>query len=279
MKNIVVCITILCCSVECLAQKELFENRFNLDSCSRYGSLWGNEIKRWAFEIKSESALSDNLWEEILPKSTLDNDKIITNRNELEYFLKIDVIKALAKNQPISNPAHWETRFGKQIQTMKFDKPLYILTIKDNKLVKMEMDSLEGLRYPTFFPYGEYDITDRGMAPIVYKQENQFDLKSPCLLVTCNFVEQVDLERIKINRDTLHFGTKDFPGVLYKTGIDFNSDGQDEVLMYHEEVKDNVTPEGDEDSAYIYSIIAMYFKNKWYRTSYWEEGPDGVSGF
>lgn len=279
MKNILVWITILCCSVECLAQKELFENRFNLDSCSRFGSLWGNEIKRWEFEIKSESALGDNLWEQILPKSTLDDDKIIISRNELDYFLKIDVIKSLAKNQPISNPTHWESRFGKQIQTIKFEKPLHVLTIKNDKLVKMTLDSLIGLRHPTFYPHGKYEIVDKGMAPIVYRQENQFDLRSPALFVTCNFLEQVDFERAKINKETINFGTKDFPGILYKTGIDFNSDGQDEVLMYHEEVKDTITSEGDEDSAYMYSIIAMYFKNKWYRTSYWVEGPNGVEGF
>jgi hypothetical protein len=122
-------------------------------------------------------------------------------------------------------------------------------------------------------------VPDKTTIPIAYRQENDLESLCPVLVVTSHFLKNVNLEEVKVKRETVSFGTKDFPGILFKTGIDFNADGQNEILLYHEEVKDNVTDEGDENSAYSASVIAMYFGGKWFRTSYWEEGQDGLEGF
>jgi len=264
---------LLSCAIVCFAQYDSFENRLKLDAVHR------NAMERWEFGTTSISCLSDELWEHLLPKSTLGNDKIILNWNELSYFLELDDIKIKTKTDPIANPEHWENRFGRQIRTITLHKPLTILGIKDDTLVQFSLDSLIGLRYHTFYPYGEFDIPDQGMTPIMYKQKNSFDEHSPVLLATSSFLERVDLDTAKVHRDTLLFGTEDFSGTLYTTGIDFNADGQDEVVMYHETIQDSWASEGDESESYTRSMIALYFKNKWYRTSYWQEGQDGIEGF
>lgn len=279
MKKILIVIAVLSFAGECHAQQQAFEKQLKLDTCSRFGKLWGKENRRWELPKKLKSGISDGLSSQILPKSTLGKNKVIVNERELNYLLEINQIQGVAKGVPISNPDHYENRFGKQIRTTEFSKPLCALVIKDNKLVKVMINALAGIGYHTYYPYGEVDIADKKLVPIVYAQQNQFDPNSPILFVTSGFVERIELAKAKINRETISFGTNDFPGKLYKTGIDVNGDGQNEILMYFEKVEDKVAEEGDESSAYQASMIALFVKGKWYRTSYWETGPDGIVGF
>jgi hypothetical protein len=277
MRIILTIVAVFFLGFECHAQT--FEKKLRLDSCSRFGRLWGRENKRWPFLKKLKSGISDDLFNQILPKSTLEKNKIILNQRELSYFLEIEQVQMTPKGIPISNPDHCANRFGKQIQTIEFNKPLYALVIKDNKLVKVTLNAMAGISYHTFYPYGEVEITDKKMAPIVYSQQNMFDVNSPILFVTSKFIQRTNLEKARVNRETISFGTKDYPGKLHKTGIDSNGDGQNEVLMYYETVEDKTVEEGDESSAYQASMIALFVKGKWYRTSYWETGPDGIVGF
>lgn len=255
------------------AQEENFENRLKLDTISK------NEIEHWELDSSSISCLSDGLWEHILPKSTLDTDKIILNWNELNYFLELDGIKTLTQTESFAKPEHWENRFGKQIQTITLNKPLTFLVIQDEKLAQFSVDSLVGVQYATFYPYGELGVPDKNWVPVIFQQENQFDVDSPVLLVTSSFLERVNLETTKIHKDTVLFGSDGFSGTRHITGIDFNADGQDEIVMLREIKQDEWASEGDENESYTRSIIALYFKNKWHRTSYWQAGQDGIEGF
>ncbi|MBO0321621.1 hypothetical protein J0X14_04870 [Muricauda sp. CAU 1633] len=256
-----------------MAQQDNFEKRLKLDT------IIAAEMGQWELDSSLISCLSDGLWEQILPKSILGTDKIILNRNELNYFLELDDIKIQTKTEPTSNPEHWENRFGKQIQTLTLSKPLTVLGIKKGKLTQLSLASLVGLQYATFYPYGELDVPDQNGVPIIFQQENQFDEHSPVLLVTSDFLERMDLETTKINKETVLFGSDGLSGTRYITGIDFNADGQDEIVMFQEITQDEWASEGDESESYTRSMIALYFKDKWHRTSYWQEGPDGIEGF
>jgi hypothetical protein len=255
------------------AQQESFEKLLKLDAIAK------DVIERWEMDSSSISCLSDGLWEHILPKSTQGTNKIILNKNELNYFLELDDIKIQTQTEPFASPEYWENRFGKQIQTIILSKPLTVLAIHDEKLAQFSLDSLVGIKYRTFYPYGELDVPDQSWVPIVYQQKNQFDVNSPLLLVTSGFLERVDLETTKIHKDTVLFGSDGFSGTRHITGIDFNADGQDEIVMLREITQDDWASEGDENESYARSIIALYFKNKWHRTSYWQEGQDGIEGF
>lgn len=260
-------------------QPDAFEKNLKLDVCSPFAHLWGVEHKRWEFKMELESALNDNkMWEHILPKSIRDNNKIIITRNELEHFLRVDGIKIKAETPGVAVPAHWESQFGKQIKNLTFDKPIHVLIVKKNKVEKATISSLLGLEYPTFSPWGESNLESRKNVPVVYKQKNLLDPWCPVLLVTSDFINHVNLDNASVARDTITFGDDDFSGVLYKTGIDLNGDGQFEVLMYNEVVRDKAQP-GDESLGYNNSIVAMFFKNSWYRTSYWVDGQIGLEGF
>ena len=281
MKNTIAWIALLVCITECFSQNEAFEDKLNLETINVFENLGGSETKKWKFEMESESFLSREIWKLVLPKSIQDEDKIIINRNELEYFLEMGGIGIQTKGDPVSNPPHWENHFGKQIQTVVFTKPLNALAIQGDKLVKLTLDSLVGLRYPTFYPYGaEYGMLHEKMVPIVYKQQYRLEPKTPILLVTSGFLEHLNLNDAVIIRDTTIFGTVDYERTVYKTGIDFNHDGQNEVLMYHEEVRDNFDFGDDgEADVQINSILAVYFNKRWYRTSFWQNGQDGIEGF
>ncbi len=273
MKRVLISIVLLGSTHAGLAQLQGFENQLKLDT------IHTGQMKQWKFGATSISCLSDGLWEHILPKSTQGTNKIILNKNELNYFLELDDIKIKTATDPISKPEHWENRFGKQIQTITLSKPLTVLAIENGELVQFSVDSLVGLQYHTFYPHGELDVPNQSGVPIVYEMNNQFDVHSPILLVTSNFMRRVDLQTTEIYKDTILFDTENFLGKRYITGIDFNADGQDEVIMYHETTQDSWASEGDESESYTQSIIVLYYKNKWYRTSYWQEGQDGIEGF
>ncbi len=277
MKSLWTGLALLLGILSTMAQKESFEERLKLDVLDE------STIQRWDFgATTSISCLSDGLWEHLLPKSTLGTDKIILNRNELNYFLEVDAIKIKTETDPFANPGHWENRFGKQIQTITLNKPLAVLAIKNGKLTRFSLDSLVGIQYATFYPYGGLDVADYNEVPIVYQQENQFDEHSPVLLVTSSFLERVDLETAQIQKDTVDtvlYDTENFSVKQYITGVDFNNDGQDEVVMYYETTQDRWASEGDEGGSNVSLLIAFYFKDHWYRTSYWEDGQDGIEGF
>ncbi|WP_379765577.1 hypothetical protein [Flagellimonas marina] len=256
-----------------LAQKDSFEDRLKLDT------IHSAKMEQWEFNSTSISCLSDGLWEHVLPKSTVGTDKIILNRNELNYFLELDNVKIKTEFELFANPGHWENRFGKQIQTLTLSKPLHLLAIKDGKLMHFSVDSLVGLRYATYYPYGELDVVDPKMVPIVYQQKNSFDEHSPILFVSSIFLDYIDLNEAKVRWDTVAFGSEDMSGTRRIIGLDFNGDGQDEVLTFHETTEVYEPSEGDESSTSARSIIGLYFKNHWYRTSFWQEGPDGMEGF
>jgi hypothetical protein len=261
------------------SQQSEFENALKLDTLSQYGSLWGNTIERIEFATELGSSLDDSMYTHMLPKSTLETNKIILTRNELDYFISMENIQILKETEAFAKPDHWAQRFDKQIQSIYFDKPLHALVIKNNKLFHLKIDSLVGIRYHTFYPFGEYELENQKMVPIVYEISHNFDQQSPCILVTSSFLKKTDLNKATVKKETIGFGSEDYPGILYKTGIDLNADGQNEILVYNEFVDDKITGEGDEGENYSYSITAMYFKNKWYRTSFWQEGQDGIEGF
>ena len=163
------------------AQQESFEKRLKLDAIAK------DAIERWEMDSSSISCLSDGLWEHILPKSTQGANKIILNKNELNYFLELDDIKIQTQTEPFANPEHWENRFGKQIRTITLSKPLTFLAIQDEKLAQFSVDSLVGIKYRTFYPFGELDVPDHNLVPIVFEQKNEFDKNSPVLLVSSVF--------------------------------------------------------------------------------------------
>jgi hypothetical protein len=255
--------------------QQTFDKRLNLDTCSRFGDRWGVEVRRWEFRKEKPSAVSEDVWDHFIAKSTSGNNKVILTRKELDYFIGLQKLKATSKGPAIANPAEWETKLGKNIQSFDFDKPLYALVISKGKLVKLAIRSISGVAYHTLYPSGaaEDDI------PVVYKLEYMFDTRSPFILVTSAFLEKVKIDRAIVKIEQENFGTKTRPGVLHKIGIDFNGDGQPEVQLYDEEMKDFETPEGDEGGAYRHYTLAIYSRQHWYRTSYWQNGQDGVEGF
>lgn len=273
MKSVYTGLALLFVVLSAMAQQDNYENRLKLKVLDQ------STIERWDFGATSISCLSDGLWEHVLPKSSLHFNKITLNRNELDYFLELDDIKIKSKTEPISKPEHWENRFGKQIQTLTLSKPLTFLAIKEGKLAQFSVDILVGLQYATYYPYGELDVPDQKEAPIIFQQENEFDEHSPVLLVSSTFMDHIDLNEVQVNWDTVVFGSEDMSGTLYSIGLDFNDDGQEEVLMYNETMHDHLSDEGDESLASESSIIGLYFKNQWYRTSFWEDGMDGLEGF
>ncbi|WP_222981821.1 hypothetical protein [Flagellimonas meishanensis] len=279
LKSYVVRVSLLCFCNLCFSQQQTFENRLHLDPIEKYGSLLGNENQGWPFEMKSKSCLSGGLWEHILPKSVVDGDQMVITRKELEYLLEMDGNKILSESPSISNPPHWENRFGKQIQTITFDKPLHALTIRKNRLERITLKSLQGMRYATYYPYGELDIIDHISVPIVYKQENILESNTLILLVTSHFLDQIDLEKVKINSNKMVHGNEEYSETMLTLGVDFNNDGQHEVLMYQNRIEDAFAMEEDGVSHQPNSIIGLYFENCWYRTSFWQEGQDGLEGF
>jgi hypothetical protein len=273
MKKVCTGFSLLFVVLSTMAQKDNFEKRLKLEILDE------NKIQELDFRATSISCLSDGLWEHVLPKSTVGTDKIILNRNELNYFIDLDNVKIKTESELFANPKHWENRFGKQIQTLTFSKPLHLLAIKDGKLVQLSVETLVGLRYATYYPYGELDVHDQTSVPIVYEQENSFDEHSPILLVSSIFLDYIDLNEAKVRWDTVAFGSEDMSGTRRIIGLDFNGDGQDEVLTFHETTEAYEPSEGDESITSARSIIGLYFKNHWHRTSFWQEGPDGMEGF
>ncbi|MFD2099587.1 hypothetical protein [Flagellimonas iocasae] len=273
MKSVCTGLMVLCGILSTMAQEDSFEKRLKLEVLDQ------STIERWDFGATSISCLSDGLWEHVLPKSTQGTDKIILNRNELNYFMELDGIKIKTKTGPISKPEHWENRFGKQVQTLTLSKSLTFLAIKGGKLEQFSIDTLVGVQYATYYPHGELDVPDKHGVPIIFQQENEFDEHSPVLLVSSTFMNHIDLNEAKVHRETVVSGSEDMSGTRYCIGLDFNGDGQLEVLMYNETIHDHLSDEGDESLVSESSIIGLYYKNQWYRTSIWEIGMDGLEGF
>ncbi len=262
------------------AQEGINNPYLAMDSIGKFGSLHGNDVKNWRFDIKSGSSLTLGLWEHILPKSVIADDKIVISHNELVHFTNRDKIQIETKGTASSIPVHWENRFGKQIQTLSFSKPLHVLVVKESRLVPLTLDNLEGVRYATYYPKGEFDVLDQNDAPIVYRQQNKLESGTPILLVTSRFLEHIDLEKAKIHRSTQVQGTEEYSETLLTLSIDFNDDGQPEVLMYQIQVEDTFAMEGDEGVGnQPSSTMGLYFENCWYRTSFWQMGQDGLEGF
>lgn len=272
MKSVYTGLALLFVALSTMAQEDNFEKRLKLEVLDQSTIEW------WDFGVTSISCLSDGLWEHILPKSTLGTDKIILNRSELNYILELDDIKIKSKTEPISKPEHWENRFGKQIQTLILSKPLTFLAIKRGKLEQFSIDTLVGVQYATYYPYGELDVPDQTEVPIIFQQENEFDEHSPVLLVSSTFMDHIDLNEVKVRWEHIAFGSEDISGLRCTIGLDFNGDGQEEVLAYHE-TQEYEPSEYDESMTFERTLIGLYFKNQWYRTSFWKEGMDDLEGF
>lgn len=260
--------------------QEQFQETLYLEVCGNYGKLWGRNNIEWELPVITKQSVLDNqLWGHMLAKSVLNGQKFLLTLKEIEYFADLSGIHIEYIGNPICNPEHWNTKFENLIQPLYFKKPLKALIISNKNVELISIDALSGEKFYTFYPHGEIFPKDNKSVPIIFKNDAlKFSKANMIILISDYGLSILDINAIKVVKETVSLGEKISPRKLQISKIDLDNNGETDIIFFEESYY-NLNVGNDENTNYFARFIAMCHKKKWYRTSFSEKGDDGVIGF
>jgi hypothetical protein len=218
---------------------------------------------------------------EFLVKGISDDNNVILTIAELKHIAKIGRSKILYYGNKTRNPSTWENLPPYSPKIVFHDSVSFII-ISKGKMNICKSSTLKAKKYFTYYPR----VTDvklvMDFVPVEYAIDS-FQIKSneTSLFIagSTNMIEKLINNKPTISVDTARFGTRDIPGILITTKIDLNNDGQIDIVKFYEKIVDHVTDKGDIGADFLGTMVAVLYKNKWYRTAFRQTGQDGIEGF
>lgn len=255
-----------------------FVNEFLLKKATTIKRPWLGT--KWDLPKNTKPAfISKEMVGHFLPKIALENGAFVTSKKEILHFTKLSEVNANMIGSGFYNPEHWVSKFDVPIYSYEFSRPLSLLLVKGNTSQIVEIDAVMGDRFFTFYlrqnVEGELDQT---LVPIIYKAQlpDHVDFLS---YLTPTALKAIENSKVIVSTESVAYGDADYPGTLSITQLDLDGNGEYDIIRIQDDLRDLVTPEGDEGDGFSGDYILVYMEDEWYLSSYRITGFDGIEGY
>lgn len=265
-----------------------FSQQFFLKKYKNFGQMWGKEQPDWVLPVNKKPA--KELFGHVLPKSVIGGNELVCSYNEIAHFAKLNNIKVKKKGKAFYLPESWNNKFKEGIQTLVFNKPLYVMAVGENTHKLITVDSLVGKRFYSFMPHQESfakELKDNipvcyyinGDSTIAVGENDKGGICNFICLLSPKAVDAVKKQEVKVWSHSQFSGPETMQVTMRATHVDITGNKETDIIRFYENLDDQETDEGDESASYTGEFIYINNDSVWHCSATYQDGQDGVEGF